>query len=189
MLKMKFYTAWLIFCQDSVNHKTLKLHCTHKFLGGQTQNSMGAVFRITNKFMQKLGPKGGWPRANFTIRDEFGGPCTCSSLVNLEGQREECENCRAGRKPVSVLTTPDSVDCFWPYLRAELEQFRADDYPEYRPHITIPNYPEVTGHFQAYAIMNGDKVVIHWNNPHWERLMVANERRARMRAVKPGGLD
>lgn len=182
MVKMKFYTAWVIWCEDTITNEILTLHCTHKYLGGQTQNTMGAVFRIIKKYMHNHG-EGGWPRANFTQREEFGGPCTCSGLVNANNERQLCENCAAGRKPISVLTTPDPVEAFWPFLRAELDQFRADDYPEYRPHISVPNYPSVVGHFQAYAIMNGDRALIYWGNPHWEKIEKAMARRNGMHAV------
>ena len=151
----KFYTAFVMYCQDSITHETLQLHCTHKYLGVQNDNAMAAVGRIISKHLKEDDTV--WPLAVFNERAMFGaGP---------DGI-------------VSVLKSFIKSDAFFPHLREELEQFRPDDYLEYIPHITLDKYPSINGQFQCYAIMHGERIIMYWRNPKWDR----EEKQAQTRA-------
>ncbi len=180
----KYYTAFVLWAQDSVSDQTLQLHCTHKYLGEQDPYAMGAVVRITKKFFDKPHK---WPLAVFKERGTF-NECTCEpsagGLIDPQTDtREPCPTCAAGLKPVSVLKSFISGDNFFPELKAELDGFREDDYTEYMPHITVDNYPSITGMFQCYAVMSGQSIISYWRNPEWAAQEKAAQRRAGIKVV------
>lgn len=146
----KYHTAFVMYAQDGLTNETIQLHCTHKYLGEQDINTMGTVFRICDKFFKTT--RWAFPRAKFNERVEWHVGVKSDMTANM----------------VSVLKSEIHKDSFFPELRAQLDQFREDDYPEYIPHITVANYPSVTGMFQAYAIMTGESLVTYWRNPQWD---------------------
>lgn len=167
----KYYTAFVMYCQDSISGETLQLHCTHKYLGEQDDNAMSAAYNMINKHFEK---ETQWPLAVFNERVWF-----------FDHKLYRVQPVEKGKVlAVSVLRSYIHKSAFFPHLREELDQFRADDYPEYTPHITIENYPSISGQFQCYAIMSGEEILTYWRNPQWARAEKAAQKR--MENLNPG---
>lgn len=185
---MKYYTAFVMYAQESLTQKTVQIHCTHKYLGAQDDNAMSAVARMIDKFFSAQ--KRVFPLAKFTDRVEWPKASSKTVIETSAGIHAP----PAEIAMVSVLTTKTPTEEFFPDLKLELDQFRPDDYLVYQPHVTIPTYPDVTGQFQCYAIMTDERVVMYWNNPKWQqeqnevarREMLKRKRLGRVgRAPKP----
>lgn len=161
----KYYTAFVMYVKEAVSEQVIQLHCTHKYLGYQTTNKMGAVSRIIDNYFSV---RRTFPRAVFNERVTLG---PLSSLKHALWYK------RNNQKPVSVLKSFIDKSAFLPDLREQLDSFRVDDFEEYRPHITIDKYPNVSGIFQAYAIMCGPRIIIHWENPEWQQLQKRSKRK------------
>lgn len=161
----KYYTAFVIGVKDGLTGQMLTLHCTHKYLGYQNTNTMGRVSRIIDNYFSV---RRTFPRAVFNERVTLG---PLSSLKHALWYK------RNNQKPISVLKSFIDKSAFLPDLREQLDVFRVDDFEEYRPHITIDKYPNVSGIFQCYAIMCGQRIIIYWENPEWQQLQRRNKRK------------
>lgn len=160
----KFYTAFVMYVRDGVTGELLQLHCTHKYLGEQTNEQMGDVARICGRYFSQARA---FPKAVFNKREEF--------------QKEPPRWRQPRERLVSVLTSFIHRDAFFPDLKLELDKFRADDFEEYKPHITLAKYPSVSGIFQAYAIMSGEQVICCWENREWQK----QEAKRKLHAARP----
>lgn len=154
---MKAYTAFLF-----QGYSPEILHCTHKYLGEvsyQTLQEISAhikLYRSTQNFQP--------PKVVFDKREMFG------------------ENADT---PVLVPSVYDLKD-FFPNLRAFLGQYRKDDFPEYRPHVTTV-LDKVDMPFVSYALIVDGLIYDFWK--FGERVL--NVKTILLRPVKesPGDYD
>jgi SPP1 gp7 family putative phage head morphogenesis protein len=128
---------WTTFLIDGADPN--ELHCTHKFLGELPDADARKVRKaIDERFKAKAMP---------TLAVEFDRPA-------LFGKN--------GDVPVLIATenTKTEISAFGD-LRATLDQFRADDFPEYIPHVTTDR-PHLVGSFTGYVLMRGKVPVKRW---------------------------
>ena len=129
---------WTAFAFANMNPD--QLHCTHKFLGDLTSSQAKAVEGIIDTYFTRIRP---WKPflATFDNKEWFGED-----------------------KDVHVLVSHDSLNKFYPVLRKILDQFRADDFPEYKPHVTCPqNWKRWENEMVNYVFMCGDEILREWN--------------------------
>lgn len=148
-MDQKYYTAFVLFAQDSITGKTVQLQCIHKYLGTLSMVTAKEVVEILKEYFLV---------ARFFPLVLFRTP------TEMKGKR--------------VLLSSIDRRNFFLDLKSALDKFRTDDYAEYLPHITVETYPEIVGHFQCYALMQGDKILTYWRNPTWEKIEKRNRKRS-----------
>lgn len=135
----KYYLA---FVYTNSHAQADVLHCTHKYLGQLTDAEMAKTEKIVDSFfatdVREL------PRAKFDRRQHFGP-----------------------NQDIPVLTSANFNEGSFKQLRGKLDEIRADDYPEYRPHVTT-DQDVVDLPFAHYALIS--KAGIHRTWPKTVRL-------------------
>lgn len=131
---------WTAFTFEG--HDPNDLHCTHKFLGEQTPET-GELIRKTIDAFFNSGE--GWDLIAYTLN--FDEPA-------LFGKEENV--------PVLLAdTTSQSVIERFLQLRSRLDGFRADDFPDYVPHVTC-DLKTFTGRISGYVLMQGKTELNRW---------------------------
>ncbi len=129
---------WTAFCLDG--HNPNELHCTHKFLGGISADDAKAVSSLLDRHFSAK------PLNGITIEFDrpalFGKDADVQVLLATENTKAELGAFAA--------------------LRKQLNCFRVDDFPEYKPHVTTDK-THVVARVSAYVLMRGKKALKHWN--------------------------
>lgn len=129
----KYYAAF-IFDKTASDHV---LHCTHHYLGALNPEDLSRVEKVIDSYFirdRKL------PEASFD-RVEFFGE----------------------KNDIRVLTPSQSKpEDFFPDLKAKLEKFRPDEFPEYRPHVSTDQLPKVDRPFSHYALISKKGILRTW---------------------------
>lgn len=111
-----------------------ELHCTHKFLGEQSEENAKKILAILDSYFSKNSFVSFKPHFNTSV---FFGK----------------------NKDVKVLKLDKfDKDLFLPELRKMLNAFRKDDYAEYSPHVTTLK-DSINLPFKNYCFMFGDKII------------------------------
>ncbi len=125
-------TWWTCFYYDGFTPDDL--HCTHKFLGVLEDTAVEEVKKILDQYFNSK------PFTPFKVsfcREDFFGP----------------------DKDVRVLTPIEyNPENFLLDLRSRLDNYKEDNYPDYRPHVTTEK-PIIDKPFYGYALMYDDKII------------------------------
>lgn len=124
------------------------LHMTHKYLGDLTVFEAHSVRLILDGFFSAETLLDRDNRTPFDQETMFGPNNDIRVLVMAEGHERN-------------FVRPD-----YPYsmLRKLLDNFRADDYASYRPHVIISdaNIRSLNLRVKSYVLCNGDQVIAEW---------------------------
>lgn len=125
-------TYWTCFAYDG--HHPDDLHCTHKYLGHLEPNELAWVRVILDGYFGI----GFEPFQVSFDKEEFFG---------AEGETRV------------LLPSYVDMDLMLMDLRFELDQVRADDWPDYKPHVSSPDRDRVSEPFTRYCLMQGDTII------------------------------
>lgn len=139
---------WTAFCLDEQDPN--KLHCTHKFFGDISEKTARDVFNTLDEFFGLL---------------PLDSPYLTFDRPALFGKDGDVEVLLADAESVEKIGRIGA-------LRARLDSFRTDEYPEYLPHVTTP-LPKVEARVTGYALMRGKTLVKQWRPG--ERLINARD--------------
>lgn len=133
-LSAKFWTAFVFKGKDPND-----IHVTHKFLGEQPNKCVDEIERICNRYFNTPRP---------TFRPRF-----------------DKEQFFGVKNDIRVLVPSKAVDSFYLLsdLREELEVYRAEDFGDYLPHVSTPEYKVIEITLVAYVLMCGKNVYQRWD--------------------------
>lgn len=132
---MKLYTC---FSFKNIDPDTL--HCTHKYLGEQSEEKIELLLAHLKTYFRT--PRD-FPRARFE-NEHFFGP----------------------DKNIRVLSPKSWQMRGWFYeLRDSFISFRNDDYDNYHPHVTTEFESVIDKPFSSYDLIRDKKVIGTWINP------------------------
>lgn len=113
------------------------LHCTHHYLGELDRDQLRQVEKMIDGYFLK---ERELPHVAFNQIDYFGP-----------------------EKDIRVLRPlKTSVADFLPDLKAKLEGFRKDDFPEYKPHVSTEQMSSIDKPFQHYALISKKGIARTW---------------------------
>lgn len=132
---MKFYTAFLF------DRFSAKVHCTHKYLGTLSTVQLCQAVNLIQFFDPERKP------APVCLFDE--------------------ESTFQDKGDVYNVLIPSKSNGFeiWGVLRFALNEFRTDDFEEYRPHVSTLDKILVGGPFRYYGICYAEFVLFAWRLP------------------------
>lgn len=134
---MKYYTC---FTFGSIDPDAL--HCTHKYLGELDKDDAAIVVDVVHEYFER-GGRLVFPRAKFDTVWKFGPNKDTRVLIAKQ------------------IYLPD----WWMDLRFQLDVFRKDDFPEYRPHVTTNVITRLDEPFSGFALIAGKQPIITYENP------------------------
>ncbi len=116
------------------------LHCTHKYLGGMTYNEMSLVRKTLDLYFSHDQTRSKSFRIDFEVEAIFGPP-TVRVLLPKPGSKLVIQNVFGD-------------------LRIRLDRWRKDDFPEYRPHVSVGDFDTVVREpIDRYVLVYGDAAI------------------------------
>lgn len=134
----KYYTAFHL--EDDFGIPDC--HVTHKYLGEQSDENLARIMPILNSYMIDHARELSEPRTWVFDQFEMFGPEHDIPVVAAEPKN-------------NMLLD----------LRDQLSEFRKDDFPSYRPHITLPdasNVKALVAKPVRFALISGDTIIKEW---------------------------
>lgn len=134
----KYLTSFYLEDDFGIPH----CHVTHKYLGEQTPEDLERITRLLNTYMIDHARELSEPRAWVFDQFEMFGPNQDTPVLAAE--------------PASNMLLD---------LRKQLGEFREDDFPSYRPHITLPdasNVKALVAKPVKIALVSNDTILKEW---------------------------
>lgn len=134
--KVKYQSVWT--CFGVPGRHPADFHLTHKFLGSVDTDRLMQIFeeKIDEHLVVQATPELAFNKVDFF------GP---------------------NYQRVLVLSNFAQKEFLQLKLRAALDNYRRDDFPEWKPHITIDGVDATICSFTHYYLMVGDKIYREWD--------------------------
>lgn len=129
-------TYWTCFAfQDETPDE---LHCTHKFFGEQDLGVLEDIKKVIKEYFEAF---------------PFTAIQACFDTEEFFGENKDVRVLR--------LAEDEDIEKFHLDLRAKLDAFATDRFPEYKPHVTT-DLPLVEKPLTRYCLCQGDKILHEW---------------------------